>query len=178
MDENWVDIVPFEDADHWGGVANLIEFHPDSEDRLIGNVPLDRLTEFNPFLKSPWHDGKGVTLNGVKSALETFQFESEPYSAEFAIHKRSWGRAKHEARIAHLIHHGFDEPICIEFNDAEGSSISLFDGHHRLAAAIYMDNKEISVELGGFLSGSVTALGIFIPKYQVLSAPENSNCDI
>lgn len=175
MDENLVETISYEDAEPWGGVANLIEFHPDSEDRLIGSLPLDRLAEFNPFDNSPWHDGKGVTINGVKEAIEALRFESEPYSAQFAIHERSWGAAKHEARIAFLVHYGFDEPIGIELNGSDYLPISLFDGHHRLAAAIYRGDSEINVELGGFLSGSVASLGIIIPKYQILSDVENTD---
>jgi len=173
MDEDEFEIIAIEEADLWGGPEHLVSFHPDEEGRLIGLLPLKRLAEFNPFEISPWHDGEGVSIEGVKAAIEASRFENEPYSAVKSVYDRSWGAAKHEERIAYLVQNGSDEPIEIEFNSPDGGSTSVYDGYHRLAAAIYRNDETIRVELGGFLSGSVTALGIIIPDYQRLGKIED-----
>ena len=163
-----VEVISFEDADYWGGAEHLVVFHPDKEDRLIGELPLERLSDFNPFDNVPWHDADGFSMEGVQRALEEETFVTEPYSAEFAVHKRNWGAKRHEARVAYLIKHGFDDPISLQFNTGDGYSNSIDDGHHRLSAAFFRQDESVNVELGGWLSASVRAFGIIIPKYQRL----------
>ena len=165
MEEDDIEIIAFEEAEPWGGPDGLVTFYADAEERLIGEIPLSRLANsFDPFVCSPWHDGQGVSFEGVTAALEEGRFEYGPYSAVVSVHENNWGARRHEARIAYLVVHKSEEPIEVQFSTPDGDSMSIDDGHHRLAAAIYRKDPTISVELGGYLSAAIRGLGIICPE--------------
>lgn len=169
MDAEEFEIIDIKEAEPWGGPEGLVQFYADGEDRLVGEVPLSRLANsFDPFLCSPWHDGEGVSFEGVTAALEEGRFEYGPYSAVVSVHENNWGARRHEARIAYLVVHKSDEPIEVQFSTPDGDSISIDDGHHRLAAAIYRKDPAILVELGGYLCAAVRGLGVICPESQRL----------
>lgn len=167
------DIVDSEDAELWGGDVALVEIGFDNE-RIAGNVPLERITRlFDPFVHPPWHDGQGVTMAGVRAALNKGRLETKPYSAEFFA--RDWTSIRHEQRIAWLVLNPSTEPIQIEFSEPGYEACSIDDGNHRLAAAIIRSDAEIAIQIGGFFAHSVRALGVICRPLQrigpVASAP-------
>lgn len=158
-----------EDADNWGGDDALVEI-PFLGDRICGPIPLSRITSIhNPYVVSPWDNGQNVTIEGVETALREGRLEPLSYSNNQP--RSNWTTRKHEERIAWLVTNGWNEPIEIEFRYADMESFRIWDGNHRLAAAIYRQDTMISVQLGGFFDNSIKGLGVICRDLQTLSQP-------
>lgn len=171
------DVIDVEAARKWGGEAGLIDF-PVQDDRIMGWLPVDRLARhFDPFENSPWHDGQGVTREGVVRAIDEGRLERAPYSVGLnQFDREDWSPQRHEERIAYLVIHQSDEPISVEFSHPDFEGMSIDDGNHRLAAAIVRDDADILIEIGGYISNCVQAIGIIVRDYQKLGIPADSEC--
>lgn len=164
------EVIDAEAAQAWGGASALIDF-PVINDAIVGRVPLDRLgRHFNALEQSPWHDGQGVTREGVLKALDEGRLETVPYSLGCTWEEREdWSPRRHEERIAYLVVNPSDQPISIEFNYPDDEEMTVDDGHHRLAAAIIRNDEYVLIQLGGYFSNCVRALGVIVGEYQRLS---------
>lgn len=170
------DVIDSDAAIRWGGDAALVEMHF-TDDRIGGPVPIERLTRlFDPFAEPPWYDGQDVTREGVTRALKSGRRETTPYSAE--RFGKDWDAERHEARIAWLVENKASDPIHIEFSEPTYSAVSIEDGHHRLAAAIYRGDTEIMIELGGFFAYCVETLGVICRQFQRLDEPHDDGAAV
>jgi hypothetical protein len=150
-------VIGYEDAAQWGGDRHLTELDYANES-IRGNIPLSRVSSHhNPFESPPWYDGQGVTMAGVRQAIHEGRLRTTPYPA--SVLASDWTDRMHEERIAWLFLYSWSDPIEIEFSYPECESFSIDDGNHRLAAAIYRNDQDIYVQLGGYIDNSVKALG-------------------
>jgi hypothetical protein len=167
------DEIHCEDADHWGGDHHLTELDYTNES-IRGNIPLSRVSaDHNPFENPPWHDGQGVSMAGVRKAINEGRVRTTPYPA--SILATDWTDRMHEERIAWLVLNSWSDPIEIEFSYPECESFSIDDGNHRLSAAIFRGDEDIYVQLGGYVDNSVRALGAICRPIQRLAHVTRSN---
>jgi hypothetical protein len=165
------DIVDFDDAAPWGGDTMLVEIDY-VDNRIWGRVPLSRISSvYDPFESPPWYDGQGVSRVGVATAICEGRLESAPYSVD--RFGPDWTDRRHEERIAWLVLNPSKEPIEIEFSHPECVSFSVDDGNHRLASAIFRNDPEIAIQLGGYFNNSVKALGVICRKLQIIAASQD-----
>lgn len=167
------DEIDYEDAVPWGGDHNLTELDYTNES-IRGNIPLSRVSsQHNPFENPPWHDGQGVSMAGVRQAIIEGRLRTTPYPA--SVLASDWTDRMHEERIAWLVLNSWSDPIEIEFSYPECESFSIDDGNHRLSAAIYRNDRDIYVQLGGYIDNSVKALGAICRPIQRVAHVVPSN---
>lgn len=165
--ESQSSLVPFDDAERWGGESGLCELQ-EVDDEIIGTLPLDRLSEFRPLETSPWSEAEGICHTDVRLALDAGNLETEPYSSSSQPGAGCWTKEKHAARIAYLVLHPSEEAIVIEFTEPSEPWMELTDGWHRLAAAQFADLESIKVSIAGFVDHSVSGLGAICRSFQKL----------
>lgn len=94
----------------------------------------DIKARYNPFVDLFW-----VGLDGPVSRSQVHDADpldgAEPYTGGL------WSKAQHAARIRYLAVHGWDDPIIIDWSQ----EIPVTDGNHRLAAALWRGDDQISV---------------------------------
>lgn len=114
---------------------------------LLDHVP------FDPYRHPPWCDVSPLSVREVRDCVE-------PNPG-----RREWGvpqpRALHVARVAHLVrtwrNDGSDPPEVELYR----GTVTVLDGWHRLAAAVARGDREVTVNLSGFV-GEAHALGFTI----------------
>jgi hypothetical protein len=168
--DNDFSIIPLEDAERWGGIDGLVEI-VDTGDQIVGDIPLQRLSDFCPLEVPPWSEAEGLTRSDVELALFNNDLNSEPYSSASKDSAAQWTTQMHAARIAYLVRFPSDEPIEIEFTEPGEAWMVLTDGWHRLAAAQYSGRNAISVSISGFVDHCVVGLGAICPSFQRLDTP-------
>ncbi len=100
----------------------------------------------NPFKDAIWDDFS-LCFDAVKKCIRTNRLEHpQKWLSNDACEKEI-----HEARVAWLAIHGWDDPIEIDFGCPALGWIwyPLTDGHHRLAAAIMRGDKAIEAVCSG-----------------------------
>jgi hypothetical protein len=109
----------------------------------------------NPMKTHTWGHEPFDSRN-VKTFIKRGIFESRPWDgkpgSKFTIHKTSEAtREYHIARIAYMVINPQSHPICLEIMcpDIGLYDNSIYDGNHRLAAAIVRKDKTINVTFGG-----------------------------
>lgn len=165
------DEIPFEDAESWGGDDCLIDLFV-VDDEIIGVIPIERLGITDPLKRSPWYDGQDVSLEGVLAAIEKGELEVKPYPGFSWSGDSEWDSRRHEARIAYLVKNPALDAISIEFNDLEMASMEVYDGWHRIAAAMVRGDVEIKVAVGGCFRHAVSRIGAICREYQRIGRPE------
>jgi hypothetical protein len=121
-------------------------------------LPLSKLEPWSPFENVVWGTDleEPLTQEEVKEAIASEDFKVDPdWSPD--LDDRHHGRRAHVARVAYLVVHGWDDPIDFE---ADPHGWCIYDGNHRLAAAIFRGDTEIEVNVGGFLNYAADLLGI------------------
>lgn len=167
--------IPVTAAERWGGDAGLSDLHVVGDD-IVGLVALQRLGFSSPLESPPWFDGQEVSFDGVRKCVEAHNLEPQPYPGYGHSKASDWDSERHERRIAYLVIHPANDPICVEFVDPDGARLELNDGWHRLAAAMSRGDEAIPVAIGGYFSNSVWRLGAICRDYCELeetSAPTN-----
>lgn len=164
-DDDDLDSIPLEDAAIWGGDEALIDLYV-VDDEIVGQLPLSRLSVFDPFNKSPWYDGQGFTRELVLKALEENKLHAEPYPGYSWSQESEWTTERHAERVAWLVVHRNTDPIDIEFTDLHSGSMEIHDGWHRLAAAMIRGDTDINIAVGGIFRHAVARLGAICREYQ------------
>lgn len=162
------DLIAFEDAQIWGGDEALIDLAI-VDDCIIGTIPIDRLSIFDPFKSPPWFDGRDTTKEMVLKAIESQRLNADPYPGYNWSTEGAWTSEMHAERVAFLYVNKASEPISIEFIDPYSASMEITDGWHRIAAAILRGDKEVQIEVGGYFRHAVARLGAICREYQVVS---------
>lgn len=159
-----MDVATYEAAAIWGGDDALYDIDY-ADNRMTGFVPTVRLSkDFDPFVDPPWHDGQGVSREGVASAIRDGRLGTKPYSV--SVFAPDWTKEMHEERIAWLVVNPTLDPLEIEFSAADYLEMSIDDGNHRLAAAIYRGDELVPIQIGGFCIHCVEGLGVICRKFQ------------
>jgi hypothetical protein len=173
-----LDCVPFEDAQPWGGNDSLVDLYV-LDDRIVGIIPFVRLAVPDPFERPPWFDGRAVTREMVRQALENGRLCEVPYPGFDWSSRTEWTNERHAERIAHLYVNRTPEPITVEFTDPHMACMEVIDGWHRIAAATMREDREIAIEVGGFFRHSVVRLGAICREYQrigeLVLSPDHSS---
>ena len=101
----------------------------------------------DPFLNPPWFGRNHARIGPIDPRLidKTLDMEIEDNPHDDT---REYSKSWHVKRIAYLVSHPDPEPLVIRqgVHDVEPH---LYDGYHRLAAAIFRGDKSIRVELSG-----------------------------
>jgi hypothetical protein len=80
--------------------------------------------------------------------------EANPYDGEGTYRPDSERlHYDHAARIAFLVKNPTDDPITVGVNDILGGSIVIYDGCHRIAAAVFDQRPDIMVSYDGYCEG-------------------------
>jgi hypothetical protein len=96
----------------------------------------------NPFVTFPWDDGF-LSRKEVTKAIKHHKLESRPYSEAFV---------NHNERVAYLVVYPASDPISVDVGVPSLGFIPnwiILDGNHRLAAAIYRNDKTIAAMVSG-----------------------------
>lgn len=110
---------------------------------------------YDPFKECPWVC-LPLTQADVKEAVFDLKaLQSAPYACNKPmadVHVSPW---PHAYRIAWLVLNGWNDPIEIDVGVPSvgygGPCVPITDGNHRLAAAIYRKDKNISAVVSGCL---------------------------
>lgn len=105
-------------------------------------ISLDRLARLcDPFETSPW--ATPVSREAVQRAIETGRLVSAPLPGN---------EGDHAGRIAYLVVNPADDPIDLDVGVPElGCDVDwpVVDGNHRLAAALFREDRDIAVTWAG-----------------------------
>lgn len=115
---------------------------------LVSVVCLRKLCD--PFAQPPWAEVAGLTIDGVRQAMQAGVELAHAYSAK--DREASWTVEDHIARIAYLVQQGWHEPIKVDVGVPHlGSYVEwpIMDGNHRLAAAIVRGDTHILASVSG-----------------------------
>ena len=82
------------------GWSNCLVELVEADNTISGLIPLDRLSEFQPFETSPWSEAPGLRREDVEGCLRTGRLEAVPYSSNERPSSKDWNRERHAARIA------------------------------------------------------------------------------
>lgn len=112
--------------------------------------------ECMPWMVEAYHP-QPITLAEVMAA---------PRNPTYYHGGREWGLQEHLGRIRFFVEYGegWDEPICLEFDETHPENWLVYDGNHRYAAAILRDDFSILCDIGGFLDYAYTMLGMTVPE--------------
>lgn len=103
----------------------------------------------NPFEVDVWGVGI-ITKEGVQKAILAGDLESTPWNLKyFWPVKNATALEYHEKRVAFLVVNGWKDSIKIEL--PETWCFNIFDGHHRLAAAIYLNKPKVRIQVSGYV---------------------------
>lgn len=107
----------------------------------------------DPFRSPVWHGMESpLSRDEIAQAIKDGWTVAHPKEENIMEpHPRSY----HVGRVAHLVNHGWADPIFIE----PGYGWMIQDGNHRLAAAFYKRDMTIEVEFSGFLEDIEDAFG-------------------
>lgn len=139
-----------------GDTLTPLRFHKDlgfdfgyEPEDAIFEIPLSSITRFiNPFRSNFWGRGR-VTKPSVKRCIELGQFEPNFVPDGVRLHvSPGWD----SRRVAYFVVNKNPWPIAIECTSPDGTWC-IHDGCHRLASAIYRQDKTILVSLGGYVDG-------------------------
>lgn len=113
----------------------------------------------NPLTDDPWGCGE------ITEAMIAEAIDSNDLLAIIHDSTNTWSREQHVARIAFIAVNGFYEAIQIDVG-IPGMGFNMHwiitDGNHRLAAAIYKNQKRIRAEISGDVSYAKELLGVKI----------------
>lgn len=122
-------------------------------------VPLTNLEQYNPFLSSKWGMHGPLRREEVAEAIAKQDFITESWDTLEPDHKAAlqvWGIDKHRAwhtrRVAYLVVNRDRTPLWIDVGCpslGHHKYYILDDGHHRLAAAAYLDEPDIEADIQG-----------------------------
>jgi hypothetical protein len=116
----------------------------------------------NPFVEPPWEEVAGLTVVGVRQAMNDGFHELQPYSA--GTRSKHWTVEDHIARIAYLAITGWTDPIEVDVGIPHMNcwvDWPVTDGNHRLAAAIARGDEFILASVAGCCSYMREVLGRF-----------------
>jgi len=131
---------------------------PLPEDDLCGplEVDLSKLLSLypqtDPYHSEIWNDfvlDKDSILQKVR--VQDFRDEPLPYH-DLQLTSSVNCQAEHERRVAYLYVHGWDDPIELDVGVAgfdTGSSYPVYDGNHRIAAAVLRGDSHILANCSG-----------------------------
>lgn len=112
----------------------------------------------NPFRSTPWT--RRVTRAMVAKQLEAGNFYARPLDGNPDV-----APELHAGRIAYFVKHGWKDAIGIDVGvPSMGCHVRwpVQDGNHRLAAAIYRDDKSILADVDGSVNYAAELLGVQI----------------
>lgn len=116
----------------------------------------------DPFEDSVWAC-RSISLDDVL-ACPVESYREEPGSAPENFARFASDRDFHIGRVAHLMHHGWDESAhvpTIEFSiDEWGDPLALLDGNHRFAAAVARGDEYFTVAVDGDIDAAKGAFGV------------------
>lgn len=117
-------------------------------------LPLDRVvSKFDPYRESPWAHS-AVSRNEISKAIADGRFQPEPTKHT---------RKRNIERIAWLAINGWNDAIEIDVGVPECCGWlreELWDGWHRLAAAIYRQDETILASVCGSLEYAKELFGV------------------
>lgn len=131
-------------------------------------LPVKRLQKLcDPYETNPWGKQR-ITRAKVRAAIEAKSLESEPMSNR--AHRRRTYRY-HIERIAWLVVNGWEDAIEVDIGvpalgchaELEGFCV-IWDGNHRLAAAIYRGDLEIMAGVSGDIGYGKKLFGVDITE--------------
>lgn len=134
-----------------------------SMDDLVIEVPLPSLLSLipdsSPFVYYVWEEGEDpVCRKEIEGSLSKKKLNPHPYPG--IVH--SWTRQEHIERIAYLVANPADDPLDLDIG-VFSLNASLYDGHHRLAAAQFREDPLIRVSLSGNLDLAEEFFNVSIP---------------
>ena len=124
------------------------------------NLSVAKLRErCDPFVGCCWPGlDRPITVTEVSEAISN---DNLAPPADYAFGKDSDNRAKHAARVAWFVVHGWDKPLGVDVGVPSMGCCPAWpvvDGNHRLAAAIYQNDSTIHADV----SGSVDEIEKFV----------------
>lgn len=129
----------------------------------MARVPVKNLKRIcNPFEHCVWDIPKPVTIDEVSMVLATGAMAAD-YDED--LHDKS--SIDHAQRIAYFVHNGWQDPIVIDVGVPTlgfNPDWIIWDGNHRLAAAIYRGDKFIEAEIGGDVDYAAQLLGLAVDE--------------
>lgn len=139
------------------------------------NLPVEKLTVclVDPF--NHWEVDGVVCRDMVRDALlfGTYDRASWSYSHQYSPSdikaKFRYTAEWHAQRIANLIVYGWSDPLEIDVGipSLNYYPYPLIDGHHRLCAAIYRDDKTIAASVSGSLEYAFELFGVDCRNYDL-----------
>lgn len=122
-------------------------------------LSVERLKELCDPYEMAWGCGR-IYETEVQQAIWGRRFRYEPFSLLSESEKSD--KLYHVKRIAYFVEHGWNDPISIDVGVPGLSEPEwlIEDGNHRLAAAIYLRDKEILAEVSGSLEHAKMLFGV------------------
>lgn len=118
------------------------------------DIDLNLLRDFIPLNRNIWGCGR-VTPMMVLEALQAGRLVPESYDVASRGKSPPWTPGDHASRIAYLVQHPSDHPICIDVGmglpELTGAWI-VTDGNHRVAAAFLRGDTHIAAYVSGAVS--------------------------
>lgn len=137
-----------------------------SEDLTKLSISLDVLSPWNPFDNVVWLGLEvPITKGEVQSAINENKLAAYPLSYYYASSNDNSAkeRSHHIQRIAYLATHSWSDAIVIDVGVPElGQHVDwiIIDGNHRLAAAVFRNDKHIVASVSGSISYAKRLLGL------------------
>ena len=117
-------------------------------------IPLQKIIGFSPFENIVWITlDTPITKQEVAESIKLERFRKDYLGPEHLVPRQS-----HVDRVAYFVVKGWSDAIQLDVGAPElGCHVDwiVTDGHHRLAAAIYRDDKHIFANIAGSLNYAV-----------------------
>jgi hypothetical protein len=125
-----------------------------SANRATHVVPMSFFEKhYNPYKRSFWKElFDPITQEEVERAVTRKLTMATEYPVESTDER--WNRQEHAARIAFFVLNEPSDPVLeldIGVPELSSDDFRLTDGHHRLAALMFLEREEVLVSLSGSL---------------------------
>jgi len=108
---------------------------------LLHRAPTALFFEESPFSRIVWEEQEFILkFRDIAQAIHCREFDRKPYErgdVDFLYHMR---------RVAYLVTHPTNNPITLRYTRNQ-IDFTVWDGFHRLSAALYSGRKEINVQV-------------------------------
>jgi len=108
-------------------------------------VKVSKILEIGPFFDEDFNLMNNIfTKSEIQSRIDSGYLNSVPCTGIYSCYD-------HLGRIAYFAKNGWSDPIILDVGipGLHESTDLIWDGHHRFAAAVFLDLKEIAVTFSG-----------------------------
>lgn len=121
-------------------------------------VPVSEIRNIvDPLLGETWKCAP-IAIAEVQTAVEQQKFRSESWNAVQQSVAPEQARDFHIHRIAYLVHHGYDQEAPKIAVAHDGVRTWIYDGNHRVAAAIIRGDAALDIVLADTGDGALQKL--------------------